>query len=193
VLQLPASGPPPTFAADVSPAEPIHVARNIKGKKRLNVFLDNHGFPDQSHKLNIILHNAKGGPILRKRKHPDPPINNIDPRFLSHYEKGNHGNKMHSKVDLSHLDKTVRNQVYMFIQKYWLVFDDKGHFIPVKDYQCSVDTGSARPIRAKKINYGPCKSPIMCKCIALLKKLGHIHQIQVGERLFKERLAPKPH
>jgi hypothetical protein len=48
MLQLPDSGPQPTFAAGVPPAEPICVARKIISKKHSNVFLDDRGFPDQS-------------------------------------------------------------------------------------------------------------------------------------------------
>jgi hypothetical protein len=68
-------------------AEPIRVARKIQGRKQQNVFLDDRGFPDQSHDFNVVLHNVTGGPILRKRKHPAPDINNIDPRFASTYDE----------------------------------------------------------------------------------------------------------
>ena len=87
----------------------------------------------------------------------------------------------------------MQTLVYRLIQKYWSVFDDKGQFIPVRDYTCSIDTGSARPIAVKKIHYGPREIPIMCKCIASLEKMGHSRQIHDGEWLFKALLAPKPH
>jgi hypothetical protein len=115
VLQWADSGPPPPFAADVPTAEPICVAREIKGKKCLNVFLDNHRFPNQSHKFDIIFHNVREEPILHKHKHPAPPINDIDPRFQSNYDKASHGNKLRGKLDLSHLDKAMHDQVYMLI------------------------------------------------------------------------------
>jgi hypothetical protein len=98
VLQPPDSGPLPTFAADMPPAEPICVARKIKGKKRPNVFLDNCRFSNQSHEYGIILHNVRGGPILCKLKHPAPPIDDIDPHFRSHYGKAHHGNKLQGKL-----------------------------------------------------------------------------------------------
>jgi hypothetical protein len=96
-------------------------------------------------------------------------------------------------MDLSHLPPRVQQQVYRLLQKYWSVFDDKGQFVPVKDYQCVIDTGSARPIAVKKIHYGPRETPIMRRCIAALAKVGHICQIHDGEWLFKALLAPKPH
>jgi hypothetical protein len=73
------------------------------------------------------------------------------------------------------------------------VFDDKGQFFPVKGYQCSINTRSTCPICVKKINYGPCKIPIMRKCIALLERLGYTCQVHGREWLFKALLVPKPH
>ena len=63
----------------------------------------------------------------------------------------------------------------------------------MKDYECVIDTGSARPISVKKINYGPPETPVMCKCIAALSKLDHISQIFDGQWMFKALLAPNPH
>ena len=181
------------FNADVPTGEPIRVARKIKGRKRPNVFLDDRGFPDQSHEFDVILHNVDGGPILRRRKHPAPPLDDIDPRFHSVYDEALHGDKLRKELDLSHLPLGLREKVYALLKKYWSVFDDKGQFIPVKDYKCAIDTGSARPICVKNINYGPREIPIMRKHIAALEKLGHIRQIHGGGWLFKALLAPKPH
>jgi hypothetical protein len=169
------------------------VARKVKGKKWFNVFLDNRGYPNQFHKFDVILHNIKGGPILCRRIHPSPLIVDIDPQFLSHYDKARHGAKLQQELNLLHLNSTVRDKVYQLLQKYWSVFDNKGQFIPVKDYTYLIDTGNARPICIKKINYGLHEIPIMRKCITLLAKLGHIRQIHDGGWLFKALLAPKPH
>jgi hypothetical protein len=61
---------------------------------------------------------------------------------------------MRRDLDLSHLDPNVRDQIYAFIIKYWSVFDEKGVFIPVKNYECVIDTGDAPPIAVKKTFYG---------------------------------------
>ena len=106
-----------------------------------------------------------------------PALDVVDPAILSIYDEAKHGQKLRSELDLSHLDKPTQTLVYRLIQKYWSVFDDKGQFIPVRDYTCSIDTGSARPIAVKKIHYGLHEIPIMCKCIASLEKMGHIRQI----------------
>jgi hypothetical protein len=95
-LPQPDGNPPPVFttcAPNLS-SKPIRVARKVRGKKQSNVFLDNRGYPDQSHEFDVILHNVKGGPILCWRKHPAPPIDNIDPRFLLHYNEAHHGAKL---------------------------------------------------------------------------------------------------
>ncbi len=57
--------PPPVFTAGA-------LDLSSKPKKQSNVFLDNRGYPVQSHKFDVILHNVKGGPILCRHKHPAP-------------------------------------------------------------------------------------------------------------------------
>ena len=85
---LPELDRPSIFTSTDPSGEPIRVPCKIRGKKRPNVFLDDRGFPDQSHKFDVILHNVQGGPILRKRKHDAPPLNDIDPHFhLQYVEK----------------------------------------------------------------------------------------------------------
>ena len=100
---------------------------------------------------------------------------------------------MDKHLDVSHLPSGVQTLVTALVKKYWCVFDEKGLYVPVKDYECVIDTGNHRPIAVTKINYGPQESIIMRKCIAALLKLGHIHQVYDGPWLFKALLAAKPH
>jgi hypothetical protein len=100
---------------------------------------------------------------------------------------------MRRDLNLSHLDPGVRDQIYALVIKYWSVFDDKGAFIPVKNYKCVINTGDALPIAVKKILYGPKETPIMRDGIAALAKVGQIRQITNRCWLFKALLAPKPH
>ena len=116
---------PPVFST-LPTAEPIRVATRVCGAKRKNVFYDDHGFPDQSHDFDVLLHNTDGGTVLHKGKHPAPALDDIDRHFVSTYCKATHGARLWTELDLSHLDCTVRNQVYPLIQHYWSVFDDKG-------------------------------------------------------------------
>ncbi len=136
VISLPDSDPPPVFTMEAPPAKPTRVACKIRGKKRLNVFLDDWGFPDQSREFDVILHNIQGDPILQKCKHAAPPIDKINPQFHSYYNKARLGQKLRSKLDLSHLDNVVWDLVYKLLQRYYLVFDNKEQFIPVKDCKC---------------------------------------------------------
>ncbi len=189
----PDSNPSPAFTSKAPFAEPIWVARKIRGKKRSNVFLDDWEFPDQSHKFDVILHNIQGDPILCKCKHAVPPLDKINPQFHSHYDEAHHGQKLCGNLSLSHLDNAMQDAVHKLLQKYWSIFDDKGRLVPVKDYKCSINTGSAQPICIKKINYGPREIPIMRRCISSLEKLGHIQQIHGGKWMFKALLAPKPY
>ncbi len=66
-------------------------------------------------------------------------------------------------------------------------------FIPVRNYECVIDTRSSQTIAVKKILYGKQETVIMGKCIAALTKVGHIQQITNGSWLFKALFAPKPH
>ncbi len=130
---------------------------------------------------------------MRKHTHPISPLNDIDPLFYSPYVEAINGEKLCKEFDLSHMDVSLCNKVYCLIQKYLLIFYNKGQFIPVKDYSCKIDTSFAKPVSVKKIHYGPRKIPIICKCIASLTKLGHIRCIYGGKWLLKALLTLKLH
>jgi hypothetical protein len=149
---------PPTINPTTPPSEPpIRVTPKIRGTagKWKNVFIDDRGFPDQSNKFNSLLHNVDGGNILRKQKHPAPPLDTIDPRFHAVYDKKLDGEQLRKHINISHLDASLQSKIYGLIKKYWRVFSAKGQFVPVKDYSFVIDTGTARPIAVKKIHYGP--------------------------------------
>ena len=117
----------------------------------------------------------------------------MDPSFLSVFNPDVHESQLHEELDLSHLSLDVQDKIYDLLREFWSVFDSKGVTVPVKYYECVIDTGSARPIAIKKIHYGENKTVIMRKCIAALAKVGHICQVYDGEWLFKALLAPKSH
>ncbi len=158
---------------------PIWVAPKAKQRKRLhNVFLDDRGFPDQFDYYDHVLHDIDGGPVLRKLKHPVPDMNApVDPAFFSEFIPEKHEAQMRQEVDLSHLDPDLQEKIYILIREFWSVFDSKGIFVPVKSYECIIDTGNARPIAVKKNLYGERETVIMQRCIAALAKVGHIEQI----------------
>jgi hypothetical protein len=77
-----------------------------------NVFYDDQGYLDLSHEFDMILHNIDGGTILRKRKHPAPPLGDVDPELFVKYNEADHGMTLRKLLDLSHLPTHVQQQVY---------------------------------------------------------------------------------
>jgi len=142
-----------------------------------------------------MLHDIDGGAVLRKLHHPAPALDkDIDPAFYSHFIPVKHKELMRKDLDLSHLDPDLQGRLYAIIRKYWSVFDEKCVFVPIKHYECVINTGTAGPsISVRKILYGERETIIMHKCIAALSKVGHIVQTTKGEWMFKALLAAKPH
>jgi hypothetical protein len=131
---------------------PIQVAAKHKGRSRLkNLFVDDQGFPYQSDEYDMLLHNVNGGPILRKLKHPPPPVDIPDPQFHFPYDESIHGRHLREQLDLSHLNSSIQLAVTNLVNKYWSVLDERGVWVPVQNYECVIDTGDAPPIAVKKI------------------------------------------
>jgi hypothetical protein len=73
-----------------------------------------------------------------------PDLNGpIDPRFDNPFIAKKHEAPMRKKTDLSHLDPNLQEKINSVIREYWSVFDERGVFIPVKNYECVIDTGNA--------------------------------------------------
>ena len=123
-----------------------------------------------------------GGTVLQKLRHPMPDLNGpVDPSFDHPFIPEEHKDILRKKVDLSHLDPYQQTQVYNLIREFWPVFDERGVFIPVKNYECVIDTDTACPIAVKKILYDERETIIMQQCISALAKVGHItHQANHG-------------
>ncbi len=147
-----------------------------------------------SNDYNHVLHDVDGGPILHKLRHPKPDLSApMDPLYYLPFIPEKHEAIMKHDMDLSHLESNLQERIYNIVRRHWSVFDKKGVFVPVKHYECVIDTGNSRPIAVKKILYGKRETVIMCKCIAALAKVGHIRQITDGGWIFKALLAAKPH
>ena len=80
--------------------------------------------------------------------------------------------ELNKELNLSHPPTNVQKLVRNLVIEYWSFFADRGLLVPLKDYECIINTGTAQPISVSKINYAPRKTPIMCKCIAALYELG---------------------
>jgi hypothetical protein len=151
-------------ALHTSEGSPIHIEPKPKCHKcLLNVFLNDQGFPDQSNDYNIVLHGIDGGPILWKLRHPQPDLNApINPLYYSPFILSDKNKaKMRKDMDLLHLPPALQRKLYSIIHEHWLVFDEKGIFVPVKNYECMIDTGMAWPIAVNKILYGEHETEIM--------------------------------
>ena len=172
---------------------PIRVDKSKCRRRLKNVFIDDRGFPDISDAYDTLLHNIDGGPVLRKLKHPPPQVDVVDHSFAFQYDENLHGTILRERLDLSHLNRGLQDTIYAMIRKYWAVFDDRGVFVPVRNYECVIDTGDCPGIAIKKIRYGAKEIPLMRKAVAGLEKVGHIRQVHDGRWLFKAVLAPKPH
>jgi hypothetical protein len=115
------------------------------------VFADNQGFLDQSDEYDSLLHDIDGGTILRKLKHPPPPLDVVDPGFHFPFDEAIHGERLCAQLNLSHLDPSIQLKVTALVKKYWSVFDEHGVRVPVRNYKRVIDTGDAHPITVKKI------------------------------------------
>jgi hypothetical protein len=80
----------------------------------------------------------------------------------------------------------------VLVRKYWPVFDKNGVFVPVKHYECVINTGDSTPIAVKRILYGPKETPVMRRAIAALNKVDQIHQKLMVAGSSKPFLLPNP-
>jgi hypothetical protein len=128
-----------------------------------------------SNDYDHVLHDVDGRPILGKLWHPKPDLSvPMDPLYYLPFIAKKHKEIMKHDMDLLHLKPDLQERIYNVIRCHWSVFDKKGIFVPVKHYECVIDTGNSRPIAVKKILYGEQETVIMRKCIAAVAKVGHI-------------------
>ena len=123
---------------------PIRVAPKAKRSRRpQNVFMDDRGYPDLSDEFDTLLHNYKGGHVLRKRKHPAPALDDIDPKFNHKFDEARHGKLLRETLKVGHLPRRTADRLTALVKKYWPVFAPEERFVTVKDYEFRIDTGSA--------------------------------------------------
>jgi hypothetical protein len=159
----PISTPMATPSLTEHSPSPIRINKPKGHRKVKNIFIYDCGFPDLFDEYNMLLHNINGGTVLRKLKHSPPDFDGPPgPLFLFQHNKVQHRLRTCKQLDLSHLDRSLRDRIYALIVKYWSVFDERGVFVPpVRNYKCIIDTGNAAPITVKNICYGPKEIPFM--------------------------------
>ena len=126
------------------------------------MLFDPRGFPDAADEWESMLPEV-GDTFLRKRMHPVPAT--VDPAFDIKYNEAKHGKILSENLDLTHLPQPIQLKVLSLIKKYWGVFDPRGLLLPVKDYECEIDTGNHPPVRCKNVTYGPLETPLIKKAI----------------------------
>ena len=95
-------------------------------------------------------------------------MDDIDPNFGVEYDEALHGPILEKELKIDHLTPFQQAALKANIIKYWRVFSKEGVIMPVKDYECEIDTGNARPIACKNPTFGPLETPIIEKAIATL-------------------------
>ena len=140
-----------------------------------------------------MLLEVKNGILVRKRLHGPPKLQALDPDVGEDYDEAKHGDTLRAELNIDHLTPVQLSTLTAVIKKYWRVFSKEGVTTPVKDYECEIGTGTARPIRCRNPNFGPLETPLIEKAIAKLVEVGHVGQIHNDEWLSKPLLATKPH
>ncbi len=111
---------------------PIRVSPKPKCHRKLrNVFYNDCRFPNQSDEFDHLLHNIDGGVILRRKKHPQPPLGIKDPTLNYKFDDSLHGDKVKSELSIDHLLPANAAAVVALIKRYWAVFDKRGIFTPI--------------------------------------------------------------
>ena len=90
---------------------------------------------------------VKDGRLLRKHKHNSPNLQDIEPDFGEVHDENKHCETLCAELTIAHLTTVQQSVLTAVVKKYWRVFRKKGVTTLVKDYECEIDTGNARPIR----------------------------------------------
>ena len=111
----------PNFPAGIS-KEPICPARRWTGKKRkVSTFFDNRGSIDPHSEWEDMLPLTSGTKALRKRLHPAPPLDTIDPDFNVAFDNIRHGPKLEKELNIDHLTDPQQGRLRELIKEFWLL------------------------------------------------------------------------
>ena len=117
----------------------------------------------------------------------------LDPTFNVPFDDARDAQYLRDNLRIAHLSVDRQNQITSLIKRKWGVFRPEGMSIPVLDYKCNIDTGTAPPVRSKAVNFGPRESEIMQPMLDKLESIKQIRQVFDGKWLSPALLAPKPH
>lgn len=101
-------------------SEPIRPARKFsrsKGKRPKSVFLDDRGYPDPRDDFESLLPKHYG-PLVRKRQHPAPRLDDIDPEFNIQYDEALHGDALRKDLNIDYLPSDQQHQLSSLIKEF---------------------------------------------------------------------------
>ena len=99
--------------------------------------------------------------------------NDISPEFQLKYDEKIHGKELNSRLKF-HPDANPEGirRITQLVKEYWCCFCKANVPIPIRNYQCHIDTGKAKPTVAKNLRFGIHERPIMQSAIdSLLEKI----------------------
>jgi hypothetical protein len=173
--------------------EPVVVQKgNWTKKKKPNLFRDIN-LPDELEGFDFLFEKTSGKVVSRSSKTMLGP-NNIHPAFKLKFDDKLHGTEFRKRLKF-HPDanKEGVQRITELVKEYWCCFCKANVPIPIKDYECHIDTGTAKPTVAKGIRFGFHERPIMQDAIDALLQKDQIVPDTTSEWLSKPVLAPKPH
>ena len=102
-----------------------------KRKWRSSPLFDDQGFPDKQAHFESMVPNVSCGRLIRKRKHPAPDVNSVDPNFGEEFNLATHGPELDQlSLSLSHLTISQQSTLKSLLQKDWRIFSKKGVTVP---------------------------------------------------------------
>ena len=120
--------------------------------------------------------------------------NDISKEFQLEYNEELHGKELNSRLKFHpEANKEGTQRILKLIKKYWCCFCKSNVPIPIRNYECHIDTGKAKPTVAKNVRFGMHERPIMQAAIDALLQKNQIAPDTESEWLSKPVLAPKPH
>ena len=112
-----------------------------------------------------------------KMLHPASPLEDIDSAFNTQCDESKHAAKLATQLKFYHPPLRQQRALHALIKDMLPVFDDLGVIQPVKNYECSIDTGTHPPIAYRGVTYGPHKTPTVESAINKLLTLAQICQV----------------
>lgn len=173
--------------------EPVVVRKgNWTKKKKPNLFRDIN-LPDDLEGFDFLFQKTAGKVVSRSSKTMLGP-DDIHPAFDIKFDMNIHGAEFNKRLKF-HPDanKDGVQKITELVKEYWCCFCKSNVQIPIRDYECHIDTGTAKPTVAKGIQFGFHERPIMQDAIDALLQKDQIVPDSESEWLSKPVLAPKPH